>query len=248
MSPKLPASSNYLRAPFIFVPHGAPKPVEWMAAHPGWVSFSATFRPRPMLAPRDSADLETRSSQAWREEDQAPGMVPPPDWQRPHWQRPGAPPPQPQRRPPRPPVLGPADVETPGRHLGMRLSTPEGRAALLAETRQIRAYLERFSNAGAVKPPSYSRQNTFRRGAFQPNTAINPASILVATPNTGAPNSWYVNPGSGQMRFFGPDGYPSLDIDSDHSHPGIETPHMHVWLPAPGFPIRQPPTPLPLGF
>lgn len=133
MHPKLPASSNCLRVPFVFVPHGASKPVEWMAAHPGWVSFPATFRPRPMPASRDSADLETRSLQAWREEDQAPIPARRPDWHRQV---------VPQPPPPRPPVLGPADVETPGRHLGFRLHTrgqsrPSGRDAadtVLSET------------------------------------------------------------------------------------------------------------------
>ena len=34
-----------LVTPFIFVPHGAPDPVEWKKANPGWVSFPATFIP-----------------------------------------------------------------------------------------------------------------------------------------------------------------------------------------------------------
>jgi RHS repeat-associated protein len=62
-----------------------------------------------------------------------------------------------------------------------------------------------------------------------------------ATPNTGVPNSWYINPGSGQMRLFGGDGFPTLDIDGDHDH-GQGCPHIHFWTPNPGggFPIRGP--------
>jgi hypothetical protein len=66
---------------------------------------------------------------------------------------------------------------------------------------------------------------------------------LAATPNTGAPNSWYVNPGSGQQRFYGIDGLPALDIDIDHDH-GSGSPHIHIWSPNPGgFPIRGGPEP-----
>ena len=53
--------------------------------------------------------------------------------------------------------------------------------------------------------------------------------ILAKTPNSGEPNTWYVNPGSGQMRLFDPSGRPALDLDYDHSHGGIQ-PHMHIWL------------------
>ena len=70
----------------------------------------------------------------------------------------------------------------------------------------------------------------------------------VATPSEGAPNSWYTNPGSGQMRLYGPSGLPALDIDPDHDH-GAGSPHMHIWLPNPGgFPSRGPGIPLPPGF
>jgi len=72
---------------------------------------------------------------------------------------------------------------------------------------------------------------------------------MAGTPSTGAPNTWVVNPGSGQMRLFGPNGLPVLDIDSDHSHKGVGKPHMHIWLPNPGgFPIRGPAIPVPAGF
>ncbi|MEA1651824.1 hypothetical protein UAJ10_22770 [Nitrospirillum sp. BR 11164] len=52
------------------------------------------------------------------------------------------------------------------------------------------------------------------------------------TPNEGEPGTWAVNPGSGQQRLYGPDGYPVLDIDYDHDHWGV--PHAHDWLPIPG--------------
>lgn len=42
---------RYLRVPFIFVPHGAPMPLDWMAEHPGWVKISATFVPRAAPEP-----------------------------------------------------------------------------------------------------------------------------------------------------------------------------------------------------
>ena len=35
------------KAPFLFVKHGDPLPLQWMAAHPGWVKFPATLVPRP---------------------------------------------------------------------------------------------------------------------------------------------------------------------------------------------------------
>ena len=41
-----------LESPFLFVPHGAPEPTEWMRKHPGWVKFPATFVPRAPAAVR----------------------------------------------------------------------------------------------------------------------------------------------------------------------------------------------------
>ena len=35
-----------LQTPFLFVPHGDPLPLDWMARHPGWVKFPATMVPR----------------------------------------------------------------------------------------------------------------------------------------------------------------------------------------------------------
>ncbi|MBN8889755.1 MAG: hypothetical protein ABS99_09540 [Acetobacteraceae bacterium SCN 69-10] len=45
-----------LEIPFIFVPHGAPEPTEWMALHPGWVKFPATFVPHAMANRPTPAD------------------------------------------------------------------------------------------------------------------------------------------------------------------------------------------------
>lgn len=209
MHPKLPASSNCLRVPFIFVPHGAPKPVEWMAAHPGWVSFPAKFRPRPMPASRDSADLETRSLQTWREEDQAPGMVPQPDWQRPDWQRPAAPPPRPERRPARPPVLGPVDAEAAGRHLGLRLSTPEGRAALLAETEEIRRYLRRFHH--------FETGRSTHSQSYAPPTQLEPVASTIS-PDYAAKMLGYDRQTFGDMIHAFKDFYHLKPNDNVHFH------------------------------
>ncbi|MBB5468547.1 hypothetical protein HDG32_004677 [Paraburkholderia sp. CI2] len=60
------------------------------------------------------------------------------------------------------------------------------------------------------------------------------------TPNKGAAGSWYTNPGSGQMRMYGQDGFPVVDFDFDHDH-GQGIPHAHNWEDAGGpFPIRGP--------
>lgn len=45
--------------------------------------------------------------------------------------------------------------------------------------------------------------------------------VLAKTPNSADPNTWYLNPGSGQMRLFVPSGRPALDLDYDHLHGGI---------------------------
>jgi hypothetical protein len=51
---------------------------------------------------------------------------------------------------------------------------------------------------------------------------------VAKTPNLGDPGTWYTNPGSGQMRLYGDDGKPVLDLDFDHVHNGLQ-PHAHNW-------------------
>jgi hypothetical protein len=51
---------------------------------------------------------------------------------------------------------------------------------------------------------------------------------VAKTSNTGEPGAWYINPGSGQMRLFGHDGRPVVDLDFDHFHNGLK-PHAHNW-------------------
>ncbi|WP_053077858.1 MULTISPECIES: hypothetical protein [Burkholderia] len=51
---------------------------------------------------------------------------------------------------------------------------------------------------------------------------------IAKTPNTGEPGTWYTNPGSGQMRLYGADGNPAVDLDFDHFHNGLK-PHAHNW-------------------
>jgi hypothetical protein len=58
------------------------------------------------------------------------------------------------------------------------------------------------------------------------------------TPNMGAAGSWFTNPGSGEMRMYGPGGFPVVDFDHDH---GQGIPHAHNWEDSGGpFPIRGP--------
>ncbi|HEX7931767.1 MAG TPA: RHS repeat-associated core domain-containing protein [Paraburkholderia sp.] len=47
-------------------------------------------------------------------------------------------------------------------------------------------------------------------------------------PKYGDPGTRYVHPITGDMRVYGPDGMPSLDIDVSHSHSEM-CPHIHVW-------------------
>lgn len=51
---------------------------------------------------------------------------------------------------------------------------------------------------------------------------------IAKTPNNGEPGTWYTNPGSSQMRLFGDDGNPVVDLDFDHFHNGLK-PHAHNW-------------------
>lgn len=64
-------------------------------------------------------------------------------------------------------------------------------------------------------------------GALIYNVVFNRPS---KTPNDGVPNSTVINPGSGQIRTYGPNGKPLKDIDSDHDH-GQGKPHVHDWTP-----------------
>src|SRR5262249_46194831 len=63
---------------------------------------------------------------------------------------------------------------------------------------------------------------------YFPSRPVSDAFDLAKTPNDGTPGTWYTNPGSGQMRLYGADGKPAVDLDFDHSHNGLR-PHAHNW-------------------
>ena len=44
--PSDPHVFDELKLPFIFVPHGAPEPTEWLANHRDYIKLPATFVPR----------------------------------------------------------------------------------------------------------------------------------------------------------------------------------------------------------
>ncbi|WP_233885199.1 hypothetical protein [Paraburkholderia flagellata] len=63
---------------------------------------------------------------------------------------------------------------------------------------------------------------------YQPDISNGDSFDIAKTPNDGEPGTWYTNPGSGQMRLFGDDGKPVVDLDFDHFHNGLK-PHAHNW-------------------
>lgn len=52
---------SFLKVPFVFVPKGNPLPLDWMAAHPNFVTFAATFLPRPQPGLPPEAEPGTAS-------------------------------------------------------------------------------------------------------------------------------------------------------------------------------------------
>ncbi|MCB8874427.1 hypothetical protein [Acidisoma silvae] len=66
----VPSHLTHLRVPFVFVPDGAPMPQEWLAAHPGWVKFRATFRPKPWSRPAASANQPEQETVLVTDDDQ----------------------------------------------------------------------------------------------------------------------------------------------------------------------------------
>jgi hypothetical protein len=54
--PSDPLSFDEIKLPFIFVPHGAPEPTEWLQRHPDYIKLPATFVPRARSDGRGAAD------------------------------------------------------------------------------------------------------------------------------------------------------------------------------------------------
>jgi|SRR5580658_3233029 hypothetical protein len=55
--PSDPHVFDELKVPFVFVPHGAPEPTEWLANHRDFIKLPATFVPRGRSG--DRADLSS---------------------------------------------------------------------------------------------------------------------------------------------------------------------------------------------
>ena len=60
-----PPAPDEVSAPFIFVPHGAPLPTEWLARHPGAIRIPAIFvphRPPPPIGRMHRMRHESRDA------------------------------------------------------------------------------------------------------------------------------------------------------------------------------------------
>lgn len=106
------------------------------------------------------------------------------------------------------------------------------RSAIAANTR---LGLHAFGN-GDIDPDNFSTGTPTLLGDARPfeyssNLPHGDAFDIAKTPNNGEPGTWYTNPGSGQMRLFGDNGKPVVDLDFDHVHNGLR-PHAHNWGPA----------------
>jgi hypothetical protein len=63
---------------------------------------------------------------------------------------------------------------------------------------------------------------------YSEDPAGDAAHDITKTPNDGEPGTWSTTPGCGQMRLYGSDGLPAVDLDFDHFHNGMK-PHAHNW-------------------
>lgn len=70
--------------------------------------------------------------------------------------------------------------------------------------------------------------NSYTYVGNSPLRWIDPSGLANAPtpPFTGTPGTWSDTPA--QQRLYGPDGYPSVDIDLTHDH-GEGSPHAHNW-------------------
>jgi hypothetical protein len=102
---------------------------------------------------------------------------------------------------------------------------------------RVNAVAARYANAAASSLADASSdlaETATPLGDAQPfeyeaDTTAGDSFEIAKTPNLGDPG-WYTNPGSGQMRLFGDDRKPIVDLDFDHIHNGLQ-PHAHNWGP-----------------
>jgi hypothetical protein len=102
---------------------------------------------------------------------------------------------------------------------------------------RVNSVADRYANGGASSLADTADDLTETAtplGDAQPfeygaDTTVGDSFEIAKTPNLDDPG-WYTNPGSGQMRLFGSDRKPIVDLDFDHAHNGLR-PHAHNWGP-----------------
>jgi hypothetical protein len=132
---------RFLRVPFVFVPRGNPPPVEWIAAHPGYVTISANFVPRP---PPETEPEPQPDEPVWEEPESEIEPEVQPQAARPDYLR-HVPPPGPKRASGTLPKFSWGDAEARGMNLGRDLCSPAFTRNLVRQTMRLLSDLDRPS-------------------------------------------------------------------------------------------------------
>jgi hypothetical protein len=138
---------------------------------------------------------------------------------------------------PKPEIISYADF--------VALQKANGELGKVASSARLTAALDPLSDRSGAAGGGAVQASSFADRALGDSTPLGSAKLfeyhavspdgfafdIAKTPNFGEPGTWYTNPASGQMRLYGADGRPVIDLDFDHIHNGLR-PHAHNWGPS----------------